>query len=270
MKPIILSVEQVRDVDRRCLTDYGIPTLLLMENAGRSLADTVEKQIKSLLQNAVLPAKAVIPTKVGSQDVNTGLDPDFRRDDGFRRKDVFIEIMCICGLGNNGGDGLVMSRHLFQRNLPIRLTLIDDPKKFREDAALNFRIIERIGVPVEDLSAFIKRMKAAEKQKRVVLVDAVLGTGFRGELRSPALEAIQGINKLKELGGETVTVVAADIPSGLNGDVGPVGSDAVKADVTVTFACLKPGLLTPEANPYVGKIEVADIGVPKKLLESYL
>jgi NAD(P)H-hydrate epimerase len=100
----------------------------------------------------------------------------------------------------------------------------------------------------------------------VILLDALLGTGFSGELREPVLSAIKAINAAKLSDPARVHVIAVDIPSGLNGDVGPVGTDAVRADVTLTLAAPKKALELGVSAPYTGTIKVIDIGIPNELL----
>jgi len=226
----ILTIEQVRRLDRLAEKDYKIPALLLMENAGRGVADFAEK----ILQGD--------PQKGG--------------------------VWIVAGTGNNGGDGLVAARHLFQRKVPVQIFILGDPAKFTGDAALNYRITQKLKIKTGDFSAFKSLSAQASEFKKLIIVDAILGTGFSGALRSPAAEAIRTINELKKSRPEIVHVVAVDIPSGLSGDDGPAGGEAVKADSTVTFACLKSGLVKPESGPFVGKIEVMDIGIPEELIQS--
>jgi NAD(P)H-hydrate epimerase len=90
-----------------------------------------------------------------------------------------------------------------------------------------------------------------------VLVDALLGTGFAGQVREPLATVIRAINALRK-----PTVIAIDVPSGLDADTGQPGGIAVEADQTITLLALKPGLVRPEALRFTGHVTVADIGIP--------
>ena len=125
-----------------------------------------------------------------------------------------------------------------------------------------------IRVPFEfDEETLNKEFKLHPPQKLIV-IDAILGTGFHGEPRPPALLAIKAINDLKKNHPGKVTVLAADIPSGLNGDEGFTETEAVRADTTLTFAAPKQGLTVNSAQAYIGNLEVVDIGIPTELLQS--
>jgi NAD(P)H-hydrate epimerase len=98
-----------------------------------------------------------------------------------------------------------------------------------------------------------------------LIIDALLGTGFTGGLRPDMLELIQHINAQRDTSSPP-TVVAIDIPSGLDCDTGRPSPTAVQADLTVTFVAPKLGFSQPAAWPFIGKVEVADIGVPPELI----
>lgn len=229
-KPFALEVARVREMDRRATEEMEIPSLLLMENAGRSVAEQMGRRFLK---------KAALKTLV----------------------------MVFCGKGNNGGDGFVIARHLFQQGHHVQAFLLYNPQDLEGDAALNYRIINRIGVPARPFQKGAFYRKAP--YKKTVIVDALLGTGFKGPARPPVEQAIKAINDFKKRTGSRTVVVAVDIPSGLDGDKGLQGPAAVKADWTFTFACLKPGLLRKASKPFVGRVRVVDIGIPKKLIDLY-
>jgi len=231
MKTPILSVEEVRELDKRATEEYGIPSLLLMENAGRGLSIHVLKTLQLLPKSA--------------------------------------EVLIICGSGNNGGDGFVAARHLSQEEVNVTIFLLADPDKLKGDAAINFTIIQRLGIPLQAFNTLPALLDDQYKSKPLIVLDALLGTGFKGELKSSMKDAIKVINELREHHSAKVKVVAVDIPSGLNGDTGPTGAETVMADITVTFACLKRGLVHDGSRPFTGKMEVVDIGIPQKLTKSY-
>lgn len=167
-------------------------------------------------------------------------------------------VRVICGKGNNGGDGLVLARHLALRGFPFDVQLFADAKQFSPDAAAQWRIVECLDLPrrVWDLD----RLDAAELRLQLArgewLVDALYGTGLQGAVRPPLDQVISAMNAAP---GQ---VVALDIPSGLDADTGePLGA-TIRARHTVTFATPKLGFDNPAARAYTGKVHVADIGFP--------
>jgi ADP-dependent NAD(P)H-hydrate dehydratase / NAD(P)H-hydrate epimerase len=158
-------------------------------------------------------------------------------------------VAVVCGKGNNGGDGLVVARLLRQRGREVDVLLLADPDQFSGDARTN---LERLPGPVAT------RFDPVGLDGRAVIVDAILGTGFSGEPREPAKGAIEAINEA----GTRATVVACDIPSGVDGATGEVSGAAVCADVTVTFHAAKPGLWIAPGKACSGEVVVVDIGIP--------
>lgn len=226
MRPVTLSVRDARDLDRRAQEEFGIPSLLLMESAGQILANAIRT-------NLIPPTQS-------------------------------CHVAFVCGAGSNGGDAFVAARHLFQKGVRSEVFLAGEAPPAGSDAGVNYRIIQKLGISCEPLAAF-DAARAAWDRKPVVLVDAVVGSGFKPPLRSPVLEAVRTINDFKKAHNSTVRVIAVDIPSGLDGDEGPVQPDIVRATLTVTFACYKPGIVKPESHPFVGRLELGDIGIPEKL-----
>jgi hydroxyethylthiazole kinase-like uncharacterized protein yjeF len=158
-------------------------------------------------------------------------------------------VAVVCGKGNNGGDGLVVARLLRERGREVDVLLLADPDDFRGDARTN---LERLPGPAPS------RFDAAGLDGRAAVVDAILGTGFSGEPREPARAAIEAINDV----GRRATVVACDVPSGVDGATGEIAGVAVHADVTVTFHAAKPGLWIAPGKANAGEVIVVDIGIP--------
>ena len=221
---ILLTRDQCRSADRHAIEELGIPGVVLMENAGRNAADAIEQCLR----------RARKPKAGGGRTA------------------------IVCGKGNNGGDGFVIARHLHLRGHAVSVDLLASPAELAGDAAVNYAIIERMGLTIRRL-ADAKAIAAAARRWRTcaVVVDALLGTGFAGEVREPMAGVIGAINAL-----ERPTIVAVDVPSGLDADTGQAGGAAVRADVTVTFLAAKVGMVNACAQPYVGRLIVADIGVP--------
>lgn len=163
-------------------------------------------------------------------------------------------IAVVCGSGNNAGDGLVAARYLFNRGYSPRIILLKPPEAFTGDPAANFIMVRHLGIPVQSFSAGTMFSDCA------LIIDALLGTGTRGPVTGDFRLAIERIN----VSGKPV--VAADIPSGLDADSGTVHGVAVRATVTVTMGLVKRGLIAPLAAEHVGKLVVAEIGLPRPLL----
>jgi len=218
-----LSREEVRALDRRAIEEFGVPGVVLMENAGRGAAELL----------LALGAHGPV-------------------------------VVC-CGKGNNGGDGFVIARHLDNRGVPVRVLLFARPEELEGDAAINYRIIARAGVPIAvhaanpvDGKVLGEELAAAEW-----VVDALFGTGLRGPVRPPFDQVIAAIN------ASSRRVLAVDIPSGLDCDTGRPLGPTVRATHTATFVAQKKGFADPAATEWLGQVHVLDIGAPRRLLDSF-
>jgi NAD(P)H-hydrate epimerase len=173
-------------------------------------------------------------------------------------------VVICCGSGNNAGDGLVIARHLDLRGFTVQLLFWSDPRGLRGDAAVNYEIAVRAELPVKVLTGPHDPRQLAECLIGVDwIVDAILGTGARGEPRPP-LDAI-----IHQLNSHHARRMAVDVPSGLDCDTGLAAGATFRADHTCTFVAAKPGLIAPAARPWVGTIHVLDIGAPGKLLAQF-
>jgi NAD(P)H-hydrate epimerase len=215
MTPSFLTRQQVREIDRRAIEEYGMPGVVLMENAGRGAAE-------------VLSALG-----------------------------IHGRVLVCCGKGNNGGDGFVIARHLANRGVQVNTILFVRPDELTGDALINYRILEHGRYPIQvmaeagNLDHFKRELDRAEW-----IVDALFGTGLSGPVRPPFDKIIDTINARQG------RVLAVDIPSGLDCDTGkPLGA-AVRACHTVTFVAQKTGFANPAAAEWLGRVHIADIGVP--------
>jgi NAD(P)H-hydrate epimerase len=170
-------------------------------------------------------------------------------------------VVVCCGKGNNGGDGFVIARHLDNRGVPVRVLLFAKPEELTGDAALNYHIVSRSGVPIDvragavDAEALRRELVTADW-----VVDALFGTGLMGAVRPPFDQVIAAIN------ASPAKVLAVDIPSGLDCDTGePLGA-TVRAHHTVTFVAMKKGFANPAAREWTGLVHVAGIGAPRAAL----
>lgn len=162
-------------------------------------------------------------------------------------------ILIICGGGNNGGDGYVVARHLIQfTDLKVNVVLTTQSEKLQGDALINYQILKNLGVDMPFIST--SKLPQFLKQKTLV-VDAMLGTGFQGELRENIATLIDLINQ------NAAAILAIDIPSGLDANTGKVSSSCIKATQTITFVAKKEGFKHPNARDYTGEISVANIGI---------
>jgi hydroxyethylthiazole kinase-like uncharacterized protein yjeF len=240
----IVSTSEMREIDRRTSKDFGVPSETLMENAGSAVARFILSEYPQAKNIAV-----------------------------------------ICGKGNNGGDGFVVARRLMEANCKVRALLLCDPKELRGDAAVAFQnLLEEIKSlnPATQAAPFVAVHAADLAAKEAIeifsadlLVDAILGTGFRPPLQPLYAAAIEKINSL------TAPVVAVDIPSGADADAMPSATGSAsqdssgqnaprqsRADAVVTFTAPHPAHVF--ANLANGPIVIADIGSPSQAIISKL
>ena len=166
-------------------------------------------------------------------------------------------MLIVCGGGNNGGDGYALARHLHNAGVTPILLPLPEPRP-DTDAATNLAICRAMN---------LREIGAGEVDSPVadadLVVDGIFGTGLDRPATDDAADVIQWINTTKR------PVLAVDVPSGLDCDTGePLGA-AVRADRTVTFVAVKPGMLRAKARPYIGKVVVVGIGAPIELIERY-
>ena len=161
-------------------------------------------------------------------------------------------ILVFAGLGNNGGDGLVIARHLAGYGADVTVFLLGEPDNIRsEECSWNWSLLEKMK-SVKLLTG--ENLENLNNLKFKLIIDGILGTGISGEIREPHASAIEFINE------KVNNVVAVDVPSGLNPDTGEANKRCVNANMTVTFHRMKVGM--PKAKDVCGEIFVEKIGIP--------
>ena len=216
-----VTAERIRRIDGLAQTRFSIPPLILMENAGRSGAEEIIK----------FAGKA--PGKIA----------------------IF------CGKGNNGGDGFVCARHLSSAGFKVDVFLLGNMKDVKKpDPLINLKIIRKMGISVIEL-ADLKRVERIKRRfKYVLIVDAIFGTGFAGELPVYIADLVSFLNKA------TVPIFSLDVPTGLGATTGRVRNVAVRATKTVTFGLPKTGFVKNDGPRFAGKVVVRNITYPRSLL----
>ncbi len=174
-------------------------------------------------------------------------------------KPAFVPVFC--GKGNNAGDGFALARRLFIKNVKTEIVLTENPDTFSGDAAENFGAAETLGVPVSSFADFAKR---GDMPYGTVAVDALLGTGIRGEVSGSIGACIDFLNASGK------KVISLDLPSGISGDTGRIHGRAVKAYKTVTFGYRKLGLFSPLSIEYVGEVVCDDVSIPAPHVTRFL
>lgn len=213
--PLITS-RQMREVDRVMVEEYGIQLIQMMENAGRSLAETA----RHLLDDSVIGKK------------------------------IFVA----AGKGNNGGGGLVAARHL--SNWGAEVIVLTENSRFSGTPGQQWEILQKLPVKFvmgESALNYISRTKAH------LIIDSLIGYGLKGDPRDYLTTLIRKINR------SGIPVLSLDIPSGLDATNGEIPSVCIQATATMTLALPKIGLMKTGFRPVVGKLFLADIGVPPAL-----
>ena len=169
-----------------------------------------------------------------------------------KRWSTIKEITVCCGKGNNGGDGLVVARLAHKHGFKVTVYSLIPPADYSGPAAQAVKACEKQGLSIQPFPI-------PPSFKGNLIVDALLGSGLQGEIKSPYSEIITAINEAKQ------SVLAIDVPSGINVDTGEVQAMAVKADLTITFIGLKQGLYTARAPAYCGEVVLASLDLPNLL-----
>ena len=214
---IVLNASEMAAIDRTAIEEIKIPGIVLMENAGRGVVDEIENFLGEVAEK---------------------------------------QILIFCGKGNNGGDGYVIARHLYNQGANVAVFLAGEKEKIKGDAQINLKILENMGLEVHEIFSLDQIPSFPHID---LIVDALLGTGVTGPVVGFLGKLIEFMN---ELGAPIISV---DLPSGMETDTGAVHGSCIKAEMTVTMAHLKTGLLFSPARDLAGEIVVVDISVPPEV-----
>jgi len=210
---------EMRELDRRAIKEYGIPGMVLMENAGRGVV--------SHMLHAWGPVKGK-------------------------------KVVVFCGKGNNGGDGLVIARHLHNTGAKVKVFIFSD--EMTGDALVNLKAARKMGLDIKKVGRDLKA-ETADVRHADFVVDAIFGTGLEREVGQPFLKVMDMMN------ADAKRVVAVDMPSGVDSDKGRIMGAAVRADMTVTFGLPKRGLYLYPGAQMAGDIRVLDISIPAEAVK---
>ncbi len=169
------------------------------------------------------------------------------------------KLIVFCGGGNNGGDGYIVAGLARAKNLSVDLYTVSDSGNLKGDAALARDFALAQGVEIR--SADNIEWPDQPQRDSSVIVDAVLGTGFQGELKQDLATLFSEINR------SGLPVLSLDIPSGLEGDTGNAASNALMADATISFVGVKQGLLTGRGPALCGALSFDDLGIPSSIYD---
>jgi NAD(P)H-hydrate epimerase len=214
--------DEMKMIDRIAIEKYGIPGVVLMENAGKSVVDEIIKEF--------------------------GFNANFT---------------VVCGRGNNGGDGFVIARHLYDKGFKVKVFIVGDMKGIKGDSLINLNIIINMGVDIREIISDDDLMKLKETViDYPIVIDALFGTGLNKDVQGIRERIINIINRYSKY------TFAVDIPSGIGGNDGKVYKAAIRANKTITFALPKCGNLIYPGAEYNGKLIIKNIGIPNKIIEN--
>ncbi len=216
----IVTSSEMSKIDSLAQEIFGIPQVALMENAGSAVSRNILK--------------------------------DFP---GIQSKKIAI----FCGKGNNGGDGFVCARHLFNENPKNITVFIFDEKAIKGGASSdNFNIVKKLKIDLRSFDSYLE----AEGNKFDIVIDSVFGTGFSGAI--PV-----NIEKIfKKINSENSKKYAVDVPSGLDATTGKAARNTIIADKTITFGLAKTGFFIEDGPKVCGDVIIEKIGFPRELLQN--
>ncbi len=220
----IVTPGQMQSLDAEAIEKYQIPGLVLMENAGRGSAEFILSEFGAQCSKGTA---------------------------------------VLCGPGNNGGDGFVIARHLFQHGVRVRIFCLAPIEKFKGDALANYVIARNLHIPFSEiLSDHDARGLEDILGSYGLIVDAIFGTGLSRAVSGRFALAIEAANN------SSPPIVSIDIPSGISGQTGHVLGCAIRAAATCTMALPKVGLVTSPGFEFTGRLHIVEIGIPGQAVKA--
>ena len=262
---MLATTEQMRELDRTAIEERGIPSLELMENAAREVAQAVadlvgpvkgprpDGRIGGAVSVAVLTSRGEPLTPEEQREAD-----EIRAVVESKNSDLTQRIALFCGPGNNGGDGIAAARLLREWGYRVRAFLVGDRTKMTPDARAMEERLAEAGGALEPLD-LEDRLLTAWLSTCDCYVDALFGVGLKRPVEGDFLAAVRWMN------GRRAPVVSCDLPSGVDGDTGEVLGEAVRAHTTVTFTCAKPGLYLAARGALRTGAGLVYVGVPREI-----
>ncbi len=176
--------------------------------------------------------------------------------------DIESKLLVICGKGNNGGDGFVFATLAHDYGYSVEVICLAEADQIVGDAKKALHTLQESSIEIRYLSDLQLAAASIKGFCGQVIIDAIFGIGFKGELSSTWSEVIEQVNC------HEARKFSIDVPSGLNASTGHVSSIAVIADQTISFIVMKQGLLTGQASLYTGNLYCADLGIGKAFIQS--
>ncbi|WP_172197946.1 NAD(P)H-hydrate dehydratase [Saccharibacillus qingshengii] len=253
---LIVTSQQMQQIDRYTIDELGISPLALIESAGRAVAEEVLelcRERRGASGSGRLPEAAAGTRPDGSSKRGVTSESPVYEDgliapfDGAEREHWLI----LTGKGNNGSDGLAAARYLQDAGVNVSILCAKSEDRFSEQAASQYRAACRSGIPVLEVGT------VPDFGRFTGLVDALLGVGASGEPREPYAALIRAAND------SGLPIVAADVPSGLNADTGQIAENGIRAVRTVCIAFLKAGLVQYPGAGAAGEVRVRAVGIPR-------
>jgi len=220
----IVTATEMAKLDRRAIDEKGIPGIELMDRAGRG----VFKYIKDFID----------------------------------RKNISPSVALFAGKGNNGGDVFVAARYLEDSGIKNSTYVLCDPAELKGDARDAFLKLKGVGARIVQIETSRQLEEhQSEIEQSEILIDGILGTGIKGEVKGFFAEVIKLINSIGK------PVIAIDIPSGVSGDTGIEEGLCVHAAATVTMALPKQGFFLGKSLNHLGDLKIVDIGIPESVVQ---
>jgi len=216
----LVNNKEMQEIDKWAQDSLRISGIVLMENAGRGSIEVLKRYFD--LKN--------------------------------------LGVLIVCGKGNNGGDGFVIARHLKNSGSNVKIILLGRGEELKGDALLNYQILKKSKIEIIEINSVSKLRRIFYQSHSACIIDAIFGTGFKGEPQGIFYEAVKLINE------SDAFVFSIDIPSGINGDTGKFEKCCVIADATAIMCLPKRGNYLFPGRAFCGDIYLIDIGVPYDLI----